>query len=199
MAVNTAPGARPHAQNGTSDLDLTSPPLTDQEKFDAEVARDGGVFLHVLGAIGIMVAIGMSTIALVVATHGRTNTIVTRSAPVAALPSVPAARTISFSVAGGNKMGPDGKMHDSFSRTNFAVKVGRPTRLRIDNKDSSPHSITAPGTGVSIIVNPGIHTYTMLATKAGRFMWMCVIPCDTDAHGWAMTHPGYMAGYINVT
>jgi hypothetical protein len=35
-----------------------------------------------------------------------------------------------------------------------------------------------------------------MATKAGRFEWMCVIPCDSDAKGWAMTHPGYMAGYI---
>ncbi|MDQ6607343.1 MAG: cupredoxin domain-containing protein, partial [Actinomycetota bacterium] len=91
------------------------------------------------------------------------------------------------------------KMHDSYSKTNFAVRVGRPTRLVIDNKDSSPHSITSPGTGVSIIVRPGTHSYTLLATKAGRFEWMCVIPCDTDAQGWAMNHPGYMAGYITAT
>jgi uncharacterized cupredoxin-like copper-binding protein len=147
----------------------------------------------------IMAAIGMSTIALVVASQSHTATMVMPSAPVAAVPIVPAAQSISLSVAGGNKKGPDGKMHDSFSKTNFAVKVGQPTQLVIDNQDSSPHSITAPGAGVSITAYPGTHTYTMLATKAGRFEWMCVIPCDTDAHGWAMTHPGYMAGYINAT
>jgi uncharacterized cupredoxin-like copper-binding protein len=205
MTGTIAPGARPSANNGASAHDPEGPPrATDQEKFDAEVARDGGIFLHVLGAIGIMAAIVISTVALVVASQNHTSPMVMTPAPVAAIPSAavptaPTARAISFSVAGSIKRGPDGKMHDAFSKTNFAVKVGQPTRLRIDNKDSSPHSITAPGTGVSITVNPGVHTYTMLATKAGRFEWMCVIPCDSDAHGWAMTHPGYMAGYITAT
>lgn len=190
----TSPETRVPVRESASPL-----PLTDQEKFDAEVVRDGGIFLHVVGAIGILAAIGISTIALVVASQSHTATMVMPSVPVAAAPIVPAAQSISLSVAGGNKKGPDGKMHDSFSKTNFAVKVGQPTQMVIDNKDSSPHSITAPGTGVSITAYPGTHTYTMLATKAGRFKWMCVIPCDTDAHGWAMTHPGYMAGYINAT
>jgi uncharacterized cupredoxin-like copper-binding protein len=104
-----------------------------------------------------------------------------------------------LSVAGSNKRGPDGKMHDSFSKTNFAVQVGKPTQLRIDNKDEGTHSITAPGTGVAIVVLPGVHTYTIRATTAGRFEWICIIPCDSDAKGWAMTHPGYMAGYITAT
>jgi uncharacterized cupredoxin-like copper-binding protein len=118
--------------------------------------------------------------------------------PVAAAPIAPgaAAPTISLSVAGSDKLGPDGKMHDSFSKTTFAVKVGQPVRLRIDNKDSSAHSIVAPAAGVSITVRPGVHIYTLVATRAGRFEWVCTIPCDGDANGWAMTHPGYMAGYI---
>jgi heme/copper-type cytochrome/quinol oxidase subunit 2 len=90
-------------------------------------------------------------------------------------------------------------MHDSFSKTDFVVKVGQPTRLRIDNADSSPHSITSAATGVSITVLPGVHTYTMVATRAGRFEWVCVLPCDSGAGGWAMTHPGYMAGYITAS
>jgi uncharacterized cupredoxin-like copper-binding protein len=183
------------------------PPLhpTDQEKFDAEVARDGGIFLHVLGAAGILTAIGLSTVALVVANQNHTSAMAMPATPVAAAAAVPAvsavsaARTISLSVTGGNKKGPDGKLHDSFSKTNFAVKVGRPTRLLIDNTDSSPHSIVAAGTGVNITVYPGTHTYEIVATKAGRFEWKCMIPCDTDAHGWAMNHPGYMAGYISAT
>jgi plastocyanin len=172
---------------------------TDQEKFDAEVNRKGGIFLQVLAAVGIVTAIGMATVALVVASQNHTSAMVMPAAPVAAAPAAPVARTISFSVAGSIKKGPDGKMHDAFSKTNFAVSVGKPTQMRIDNKDSSPHSITAAGTGVNIIVNPGVHTYTVVATKAGRFEWNCMIPCDSDAHGWAMTHPGYMAGYITVT
>jgi hypothetical protein len=39
----------------------------------------------------------------------------------------------------------------------------------------------------------------MVATKAERFEWVCVITCDSDANGWAMTHPGYVAGYITAT
>jgi uncharacterized cupredoxin-like copper-binding protein len=197
------PEAGPASENGAS---VGKPPRglppTDQEKFDAEVNRKGGLFLQVLGAVGIIAAIGIATVALVVASQNHSSTMLMPSAPVAAAPvaAAPAvARTISFSVAGSIKKGPDGKMHDAFSKTNFAVSVGKPTQMRIDNKDSSPHSITAPGTGVNIIVNPGVHTYTVVATKAGRFEWMCVIPCDSDAHGWAMTHPGYMAGYITAT
>lgn len=200
MTGTLMPEAGPASQNGASVREPTSVQLpTDQEKFDAEVNRKGGIFLQVLGAVGIVTAIGMATVALVVASQNHTSAMVMPAAPVAAVPTAVIARPISFSVAGSIKKGPDGKMHDAFSKTNFAVSVGKPTQMRIDNKDSSPHSITAAGTGVNIIVNPGVHTYTVVATKAGRFEWMCMIPCDSDAHGWAMTHPGYMAGYFTVT
>ncbi len=200
MTGTLMPEARPASENGASAHEPASGQRpTDQDKFDAEVNRKGGVFLQVLGAVGIVTAIGIATLALVVASQNHTSAMVMPSTPVAAVPTAPVAQTISLSVAGSIKKGPDGKMHDAFSKTNFAVKVGQPTQIQIDNKDASPHSITAPGTGVSIIVNPGLHTYTMIATKAGRYEWTCVIPCDSDAHGWAMTHPGYMAGYITAT
>ncbi len=200
MTGTLMPEAGAASENGASVREPASVQLpTDQEKFDAEVNRKGGIFLQVLGAVGIVTAMGIATLALVVASQNHTSTMVMPSAPVAAIPSAPAAHTISFSVAGSIKKGPDGKMHDAFSRTNFAVKVGKPTQMRIDNKDASSHSITAPGTGVSIIVEPGVHTYTVIATTAGRYKWMCVIPCDSGANGWAMTHPGYMAGYLTVT
>ncbi|MDQ6731794.1 MAG: cupredoxin domain-containing protein [Actinomycetota bacterium] len=200
MTATLIPEAEPTSENGASAREPAKAHLpTDQEKFDAEVNRKGGVFLQALGAVGIVTAIGIATLALVVATQNHTSAMIMPSTPVAAVPTVPVAQTISLSVAGSIKKGPDGKLHDAFSKTNFAVKAGQPTQIRIDNKDASPHSITAPGTGVSIIVNPGVHTYTMTANKAGRFEWTCLIPCDSDAHGWAMTHPGYMAGYITVS
>ena len=200
MPQTITPNSRPDTANGAPPLDLEPPRRpTDQEKFDAEVARDGGIFLHVLGAIGILTAIGLATVALVVASQNHTSPMVMPATPAATAPVAPVARSISLSVAGGNKKGPDGKLHDSFSKTNFAVKVGQRTRLVINNTDASSHSIVAAGTGVNITVYPGTHTYEMVATKAGRFKWMCMIPCDTDAHGWAMTHPGYMAGYITAT
>jgi uncharacterized cupredoxin-like copper-binding protein len=177
---------------------------TDQELFDATIARNSRIVLPVLAAVGIFAALLMSAIAVVVASNHHTTTM-TMAAPAAS--AVPAARApqastptlVSLTVAGSNKRGPDGKLHDSFSKTNFAVRVGQPMRLRIDNKDGSPHTITALGTGVNITVRPGVHTYTMVATRAGRFEWVCVIPCDSDAGGWAMIHPGYMAGYITAT
>ena len=177
---------------------LTPPePQTDQERFDAAVIRDEKVVLRVLAGVAVIAALAMSTIALLVST-GRHDTTTTVTVP-AATAVVPSAPAVSVTVAGENKKGPDGKLHDSFSKTNFAVKVGVPTRLRIDNKDDVMHSITSTAAGVEIMVQPGVHTYTLVATKAGHFRWLCTIPCDSPAKGWAMTHAGYMAGYITAS
>jgi len=112
---------------------------------------------------------------------------------------VPSAKTVSLEVVGGSKLGPDGKKHDAFTKTNFAVKVGQPLKLRIDNTDDVPHSITAPVPGVNITVQPGTHTYTLVVNQAGHFLWFCIIPCDSDANGWAMQHAGFMSGYITAS
>ncbi|MEA2412584.1 MAG: hypothetical protein QOC77_3145 [Thermoleophilaceae bacterium] len=196
-ATTTSPNGKTH--NPVTELPTSPPPPTDQELFDAAVDRKGKVFLQVLGGAAIFAALGMSAVALLVSTGKSDTAAMTMPPPVAAAPAPASAPVTSLNVAGANKRGPDGKMHDSFSKTNFAVKVGQPTRLRIRNADDVPHSITSAATGVSITVLPGVHTYTMVATKAGRFEWMCVIPCDSDAAGWAMTHPGYMAGYITAS
>ncbi len=88
------------------------------------------------------------------------------------------------------KLGPDGKKHDAFSKTEFAVKVGQPLKLRIDNTDNAPHSITSPVAGVNITIQPGVHTYTLVVSKAGRYEWYCMIPCDSDAKGGRCRTPG---------
>ncbi len=189
----------PHV-NGVAIPEVTSPaPLTDQQQFDATVDRDSRVVLQILAGVAIFAALVMSTVALVLSGGKNAGTTTVTQPATAAAPTPSVSPLISLSVAGGNKRGPDGKLHDSFSKTNFAVKVGQPTQLRIDNKDEGTHSITSPQTGVSIVVLPGIHTYTITATTAGRFEWLCIIPCDTETKGWAMTHPGYMAGYITAT
>jgi hypothetical protein len=121
----------------------------------------------------------------------------TTSAVTGAPPAVPS--LVKLKVIPSSKMGPDGKLHDAFTVTNFAVHVGQPVNLTIDNTDNQPHSITSTAAGVSIVAQPGIHTYTMRVDKSGRFLWYCAYPCDSDAHGWAMTHPGYMSGYITAT
>ncbi|MEA2372599.1 MAG: hypothetical protein QOH12_2993 [Solirubrobacteraceae bacterium] len=118
---------------------------------------------------------------------------------MSALPVSDVRPVVRLSIAGSVLMGPDGRMHDAFSVTDYAVHVGQPIRLVINNTDGAPHTITAPGAGVNIVIRPGVHTYTLVVQKAGRFMWFCALPCDTDAGGWAMSKPGFMAGYITAT
>jgi uncharacterized cupredoxin-like copper-binding protein len=199
MSATFTPEGAPAPTGPAGPDPVPSRPLTDQERFDATVNRDSKIALQILGGVAIFAALAMSTVALVLSGGKNASTTTVTQPAVAAAASPVVSPLISLSVAGGNKRGPDGKLHDSFSKTTFAVKVGQPTRLRIDNKDEGTHSITSPQTGVSIVVLPGVHTYTIKATTAGRFEWLCIIPCDTDAKGWAMTHPGYMAGYITAT
>ena len=68
-------------------------------------------------------------------------------------------------------------------------------KLVIDNTDTAAHSIVAPAAGVSIMVKPGTHTYTLLVRKAGRFQWFCGMPCDP----YSMAHDGYMRGFITAS
>jgi plastocyanin len=187
---------------------------TDQEIFDEEVVRKGKVALEVLAGVGIFAAVLMSSIALV---RSGGSTAMMRSSAKAPLSAVaftaPGAagaagaaasatasaavpvQTEDLKIVAEYKRGPEGALHDAFTKTNFTVKVGQPLRLRIDNTDSAPHSITSPQAGVNITIQPGIHTYTLLVHEAGHFTWDCILECDP----WAMSHIGYMSGYITAT
>jgi heme/copper-type cytochrome/quinol oxidase subunit 2 len=105
------------------------------------------------------------------------------------------AKVVDLSVIAEYKRGPEGEKHDAFTTTEFTVRAGQPQELNIDNTDTVPHSITAPAAGVKIVVMPGKHTYTLLVTQPGRYLWFCTFVCDE----WAMEHVGYMSGYITVT
>jgi nitrous oxide reductase len=102
---------------------------------------------------------------------------------------------VYLSVTAEIKPGTDSKLHDAYSVTNFYTHVGQSVKLVINNTDTVDHSITAPGAGVSIMVKPGTHTYTLLVRKAGHFQWMCMLPCDP----YSMSHDGYMRGYITAS
>jgi plastocyanin len=180
---------------------------TDQQRFDEAVIKKGKVMLQVLAGVGILGALLMSMVALSQSGDKReasapaqaAATQAARAPAAAGTPatvSAAATKALDLKIIGSYKIGPDGKKHDAFTKTEFAVKVGQPLTLRIDNTDNSPHSITSPVAGVNIIAQPGVHTYTLLVAKAGRFEWYCMLPCDSDAHGWAMQNPGYMSGYI---
>jgi heme/copper-type cytochrome/quinol oxidase subunit 2 len=175
------------------------PQRSDQEQFDAAVDHTGKTVLEVLAGLAILAAFLMSMVALVQSGKAReVRMMVSPSTRQAAVVSAPT-KVIDTKVEGGVKRGPDGKMHDMFTVTNFNVKVGQPVKVRIDNTDDVPHSITSAAAGVNIIAQPGLHTYTMTVAAAGKFQWNCMLPCDTDVNGWAMQHPGYMSGYITAS
>ncbi|HEY7961613.1 MAG TPA: hypothetical protein VID29_06810 [Solirubrobacteraceae bacterium] len=183
---------------------MTEQEQDDQRRFDQEVATKGKVVLQALAGLGIFAALLMSIIAL---TRSGTASSTGMMSPVAArvataqtaAPAAAPAKTVALKIVGSYRKGPEGKLHDAFTTTDFAVKVGQPLTLRIDNTDDVPHSITSAVAGVNIITQPGVHTYTLLVKSAGRFEWTCMLPCDSDAGGWAMTHPGYMSGYITAS
>lgn len=98
------------------------------------------------------------------------------------------------------KKGPDGKWHDAFLPGNFQVRAGMRVRLTVVNYDDMPHSFTAPGLHLNVMVpgakgtTPGKKTFTLRAKKAGKYTWWCATPCDP----WAMMKGGYMRGYVRV-
>jgi len=166
-----------------------------RREFGAAAARKFG--LRALAGAGILAALVMSLVALARTTPADT-TLAAANQPVAAPPTgapSAAANVITLKVIASGKKGPDGKLHDDFTVTDFHVTVGQPLTLRIDNTDTVPHSITSAAAGVSIISLPGTHDYTLLVNHAGKFEWHCVFPCDP----WSMAHIGYMRGYITAT
>lgn len=181
---------------------MTEQERHDQQDFDEAVARKGKVLLQVLAGVGVVAALLMSIAALAQSGGKGETTVATRASQPAGTGSAtasavkPATSVVALKIIGSVKKGPDRQMHDAFTVTNFNVKVGQAETLKIDNTDDVPHSITSLTAGVSIIAQPGVHTYKLLVNKAGKFLWYCMLPCDGDANGWAMQHPGYMSGYI---
>jgi plastocyanin len=151
--------------------------------------------LKALAGAGIVAAVLMSAVALVHSGEKNEARAASRASAeqLAGLPRV--ASSVSLKVIAEYKPGPEGEKHDAFTVTEFAVHAGQPQQLKIDNTDTVPHSITAPGAGVNITIMPGVHTYTLDVKTPGRYLWFCTFVCDE----WAMEHPGYMSGYITVS
>lgn len=111
--------------------------------------------------------------------------------------------------------GPDGKGHDAFVPSSFAVKAGAPVHLTVINYDEGAHTITSDALGLNILIKPGkevgktVQPVTTEASftpsKKGTFRWYCATDCDGGGGGWAMKQgyagkakEGYMAGFIVV-
>ena len=165
---------------------------------DAAARRFG---LRALAGAGVLAAVVMSAVALITVAERNQASATSQPRGSAGAPATPAdasgapAKVIDVEVIPEGKKGPEGKMHDDFTVTEFHVTVGQPVTLRIDNTDTVPHSITSPEAGVSIVAEPGTHGYTLLVNQAGKFEWHCIYPCDP----WSMEHVGYMRGFITAT
>jgi hypothetical protein len=99
------------------------------------------------------------------------------------------------------KMGADGNWHDAFLPADFLVQPGAVVRVTVYNYDEGEHTFTAPGLGTDVKIpagseaKPAVTTFTFRAPqKTGRYEWFCALPCDP----WAMSHNGFMRGYVSV-
>jgi plastocyanin len=99
------------------------------------------------------------------------------------------------------KLGPDGKWHDAFLPATFTVHAGDKVTVSVKNYDGGAHSFTSPSLGLNAMIpagsmsHPHQTTFTFTAPKKpGRYAWWCAMPCDP----WAMSHVGYMRGYVTV-
>jgi heme/copper-type cytochrome/quinol oxidase subunit 2 len=147
----------------------------------------------VLGAVAVVLALIAVDVVLINGIQPAQARKVNQIVKVSGAPAVQS--TVFLTVSADLKPGPDGKLHDAFSVTDFYVHAGQPIKLVINNTDDVAHSIVAPGAGVNIMVKPGNHTYTLLVRKAGRFEWYCMQPCDP----YSMAHAGYMRGFITAS
>ena len=173
----------------------------------------GKIALEVLAGLGIFAAVVMSMVALIQTGQAAGTGTASARAPAAAMspaamspaamsPSASTAvaaaaapKVVDLKIVPEGKKGPEGKLHDVFTVTEFHVNVGQSVTLHVDNTDTAPHSITSAAAGVNIMIQPGTHDYTLEVAKAGKFEWNCALPCDP----WAMAHAGYMAGYITAS
>lgn len=122
-----------------------------------------------------------------------------------AVTATPVARTIKMSFKADDehgRKGPNGVWHDAAVPAIFSVHAGQKITVVAYNYDGAPHSFTDPMIGVNKVLPKGSmshpsetkFTFTAPSTP-GRYPWWCVFPCDP----WAMSHNGYMRGYVTVT
>lgn len=114
-------------------------------------------------------------------------------------------QSVSLTILPGGRLGPDGKMHDTYTNPNFTVVQGVPVKLTVYNYDTGNHTMTNSALGLNLQAKPsakngvpGVTTVTFTPTKAGDFKWQCMDPCDGGNADWSMAHVGYMEGVIHV-
>ncbi len=134
--------------------------------------------------------------------HTQSSTAATASMPMmSAHGAVEDVKVVVKSDEEHGKMGSDGNWHDAFLPADFSVKPGATVRVTVYNYDEGEHSFTSSGLGTNVTIaagseaKPAVTTFTFRAPqRAGRYTWYCALPCDP----WAMSHNGFMRGYVSV-
>jgi plastocyanin len=99
------------------------------------------------------------------------------------------------------RRGPEGTWHDAFLPADFSVDPGVTVKVTVLNYDEGEHTFTSPMLGLDVSIpagterEPATTTFTFEAPRrGGSYMWFCAKPCDP----WAMSHDGYMRGFVRV-
>jgi len=208
---------QPDAPNGVAHVSEPAwrewedvPPDTAEDRRD-RASRDW--MKIAIGLVGLLslTAIILSVFALAASNSGTNASAAapaTESAGGSALGSaaapLPAPQTIKVAVKADDehgRLGPDGKWHDAFLPADVKVHPGAKVTVTVENYDGGAHTFTSPSLAVNATLpggslsHPHQTTFTFTAPKkAGRYAWWCAMPCDP----WAMSHDGYMRGYVTV-
>jgi plastocyanin len=172
---------------------------------DSSHNSDRGFTLFI-ATLALLISVGaMLAVAFKLNDNGvQTSTAATGSMPMMSGSSGPVEhlKVVVKSDEEHGRMGSDGNWHDAFLPADFSVKPGSTVRVTVYNYDEGEHTFTAPGLGANVTIaagsasKPAITTFTFHAPlKAGRYAWYCALPCDP----WAMSHNGFMRGFVNVT
>jgi plastocyanin len=161
-----------------------------------------------VGITGLLAVLGVivSLAALSSKSSTSTTTVTVQAArsatPAATVPS-PLSMTVGIKADDEHgRMGPDKQWHDAFLPADYTVHAGQTVTMTFQNYDGGPHTFTAPSLNVNQMIpgggsasHPVTATVTFTAPKTpGKYQWWCAVPCDP----WAMSHDGYMRGYVTV-
>jgi plastocyanin len=113
---------------------------------------------------------------------------------------------IYLTIMPGTQLGPDKKLHDTYSPADFTVVQGVPVQVTIYNYDGGPHSFTSPTFGLNEVIPgstktgvPNVKTFTFTPKDTGAFTWRCDLQCDGGSGtDFSMWNDGYMVGTVTV-
>ena len=71
---------------------------------------------------------------------------------------------VTMVIVPGIRLGPDKKMHDAFTPTDFSATVGQPVIVTVYNYDTAKHSFTAPALFSSCAFSSGVSLISIICS-----------------------------------